>query len=73
MSDKARITSRFPSEQEVAARLRLSSGRVAELRKQLNDLHTGRPDGANVIDLKKARAEKVVTRRRAEKASAKKR
>lgn len=73
MSGKARITSQFPSEQEVATRLRLPSGRVAELRQQLYDLHTARPDGATVIELKKARPSKGASSRRVEKAAAKKR
>ena len=45
MSSKARITSEFPSEREVASRLKLSTGRAAELRKQLYDLYIIQPDG----------------------------
>jgi len=38
MAEKARITSDFPSTKEVASRLKIPSGRVAEL---LKHLHAG--------------------------------
>ena len=57
MSSKARITSEFPSEQEVASRLKLSSGRAAALRKQLYDLHVTHPDGSvTIVEYKRPRS-----------------
>lgn len=69
MSSKARITSPFPSEQEVASRLKLSSGRVAQLRKQLYDLHITHPDGSvTILEFKNARSgAKVAAPRKPEK------
>ena len=57
MSSKARITSEFPSSQEVASQLKLSSGRVAKLRKELYELHITHPDGsATIVDIRNARS-----------------
>lgn len=56
MADKARITSDFPSGDEVAERLRIPSARVAELRKQLHDIHISHPNGSvTIVEIKSAR------------------
>jgi hypothetical protein len=44
MAAKARITSDFPSAKEVASQLKIPSDRVAQLRKELHDLHIVRSD-----------------------------
>jgi hypothetical protein len=49
MSSKARITSEFPSEQELVSRLKLSFRRAAQLRKQLHDLHADHPNGLTKV------------------------
>lgn len=49
MSSRVRITSAFPTERDVATRLRLSSGRSAELSKQLYDLHISNPGGSFTV------------------------
>jgi hypothetical protein len=49
MSAKARITSDFATQDDVAARLRISPSRTAELRRQLFDLHVTQPDGKLIL------------------------
>jgi hypothetical protein len=55
MSSKARITSVFATEEQVASRLRIPTGRVAELRRMYN-LYIAHPDGsATVVKNKRSR------------------
>ena len=49
MSTKARITSDFATQSEVASRLRIPASRAAELRRRLFDLHVTQPDGSVVV------------------------
>lgn len=50
MAGKARITSDFPSGNEVAERLGIPSRRVDELRKQLHDIHIiSHPNGGRTV------------------------
>jgi hypothetical protein len=70
MSEKVRITAAFPTEKEVASRLRLSAGRVAELRKQLYDLHITHPDGSvTVVEFKSRSGAKLASARKAPKST----
>lgn len=53
MSEKVRIRTDFPTEKQIASQLKLSAGRVAELRKQLFELHVTHPDGSvTIFDVK---------------------
>jgi hypothetical protein len=52
MSTKARITSEFATQGEVASRLRIPATRTAELRRQLFELHVTQPDGSVVVQMK---------------------
>jgi hypothetical protein len=65
MSSKARITSEFPSQRDVASALRISAHRAAELKRQLFDLHITHPDGSiTVIEAKHSRKLKTHSARK---------
>jgi hypothetical protein len=49
MATKVRITSDFPTQADVASRLRISPARVAELRRQLLDVQATQPNGTAVL------------------------
>ncbi len=64
MSSKARITSVFATEEQVASRLRIPTGRVAELRRMYN-LYIAHPDGsATVVKNKRSRRGKPAQRKK---------
>lgn len=68
MNSKAHITTEFPTEKEVASRLRLSPARVAVLRKQLDDLYITHPDGiATVVEINNGPAGKRRANRKSRK------
>jgi len=49
MSTKTRITSDFATPNDVASRLRIPAARVAELRRQLFDLHMTQQGGSVMV------------------------
>jgi len=71
MTSKARITSDFPTPRDVASRLRIPANRVAELKRQLFELHITRPDGSSSsVALKKTAAASKSEPRNGKKTSA---
>jgi hypothetical protein len=73
MNSKARITTDFPTPQEVASRLHIPADRAAVLERRVLDLHITNPDGSiSVIPGKSATAGGRNGRPRASKTAKKK-
>jgi len=69
MAGKARITSDFPTTEEVASRLKVPPARVAELLKQLHGIHA-KNGNVTFVEFKKATGRtKAGARRKGEKVS----